>query len=99
MRRVCGNMYRFAGSHSALLPAKGRFHLAFEQNKGLFKVVTMQRRSAAGWDVHVDQAETARSCLPWDSNRIGIANQADVRQILISIRPSQRKSAVKIIGR
>jgi hypothetical protein len=99
MRRICGNVYRLAGSRRALLPAEDRFHLAFEEDKCLFEVMTVEGRSAAGRDVHIDQAKRAGGSLPRNGDRLGVTYQTDVRQVFICIRTRERKRTVEIIGR
>lgn len=99
MRRICANEYRPTGSRRALLPADDRFHLAFEEDKCLFEVMTVEGRSAARRNVHIYQAKPAGGSLPGNGDRLGVAYQTDVRQVFIFIRARERKLTVEIIGR
>jgi hypothetical protein len=49
----------FASLQGRLLATEGRFHLTFEQDKGLLEVVPMRRWPAAWRDVHINYAETS----------------------------------------
>ena len=59
MGRVGGDVDGLAGPYGGLRSAKGGFHLAVEEDEGLFEVVAMRRWAAAWRDVHVDEAEAA----------------------------------------
>jgi hypothetical protein len=73
----------FAGTDSRRVSAEGGFHLAFEQDEGLFEVVAMGRGSASGWDVHVDEAEAAVGLVAGEGDGAGIADEADVGKVAV----------------
>lgn len=56
-------------------------------------------RSAAGRNVHIDQAKPAGGGFSGNDDRVGVAYQTDVPQILICIRARERKRTVEIVGR
>ena len=98
MRGVGGNIHRVACPPDCLLATEGCFDLAFEQNECLLEVVTVRRRSAPRRNVHIDDAETATGVVAADGDRVGVADQADVRQRLIGVRLSGRERAPQIVG-
>ena len=59
----------------------------------------MWRRTAAGRNVHIDQAEVSARIVAGQGNRVGIAYQADMREILVFIRLCQREIAGAVIWR
>jgi hypothetical protein len=75
------NVQGFAGADGRILATEGGFHLAFEDDKGLLEVMPVPWRTAAGRDVHVDDAEASGSLLAGHGNGVGIADQPDVRQV------------------
>src|SRR5665213_3901030 len=98
MRCVCRDVDGLADAHKGLLAAERGFHLAFQQDEGFFEIVAVRWRTAAWWDVHVDDAKAPRSLLTGDSDSVGVANKADVGQCLIGVRACARKSALQIVG-
>jgi hypothetical protein len=96
MRSVRRNVQRVAGAHARLLAAEGRFHLTFEQDKGLLEVMPMRRRSATWRDVHVDDAEASVGLLARHGDGVGIADETDVREV-IGLR--QRETAFAVVRR
>jgi hypothetical protein len=56
----------------------------------------MGRRSAAGRNVHIDDAVAAIGLLAGDGKGVGIAHQSDVGQ---AIRLREREMALGIVGR
>ena len=96
MRSVGRNVQRVAGSHARLLAAEGRFHLTFEQDKGLLEVMPMWRRSATWRDVHVDDAEASVGLLARHGDGVGIADETDVREV-VGLR--QRETAFEVVRR
>jgi hypothetical protein len=47
----------------------------------------MGRRTAAGWDVHIDQAVPTVCVIAGEQDGVGITDEADVRQALIRVGP------------
>jgi len=78
VRGVGGDVEGLAGVGGGGDAAEGGFDLAFEEDEGLFEVVTVWRWAAAGWDVHVDEAEAAVGVCAREEDGVGVANQADV---------------------
>jgi len=85
-----------AGAHGGLAAAEGCFHLAFEQNEGLLEVMAVRRWSAAGRDVHIDQAEACIGVFTRNGDGVSVADQADVREI---VRLGQSEVAFGIVWR
>ena len=65
-----------------LLATEGGFHLAFEQDKSFLEVVPVWWRTAAGRDMHVDDAEAPGSLLAGHGDGVGISDQSDVREVV-----------------
>ena len=82
MGSVGRNVQRVANPHDRLLATKGRFHLAFEQDKGLLEVMPMRGRPAPWRDVHINNAEASIGLLARHCDRVGIADQTDVRKVV-----------------
>jgi hypothetical protein len=95
MGSVGRNVQRLASAHDRLLATKGRFHLAFEQDKGLLEVMPMRRRPASRRDVHIDNAEASIGLLARHGDGVGIADQTDVRKV-VGLR--QRETAAGLSG-
>ena len=98
VRRVGGDVGGLARPHDGLFTAKGDFDLALQDGEHLFEIMTMGRRSAAGWDHHVDEAVAPGGIFAGEEDGVGVACQGNVRQGLIFIRPRKREAAAKVIG-
>jgi len=59
MRSVGGNIQCLACAHDQLPATEGRFHLTFEQDKGLLVVMRMGRGPATWRDVHINDAKAS----------------------------------------
>ena len=94
MRSVGRDVNRFAGMEGRLRAAESGFHLAFEEDKGFLEVVAMRGRTAAGRDMHVDDAEASGRLLACNSDGVGISDQPDVRKV---VGLSKGKAAFGII--
>jgi hypothetical protein len=81
MGSVGRNVQRVASAHDRLLAAEGRFHLPFEQDKGLLEVMPMRWRPATGRDVHINDAKATGSIVARQGYGVGIADQTDVREV------------------
>ena len=65
-----------------LLATEGRFHLAFEQDKGLLEVMPMRGRPALWRDVHINYTEASIRLLARHGDRVGISDQTEVREVV-----------------
>jgi hypothetical protein len=74
MGSVGGDVQGFAGAEGRLLATEGGFHLALKQDEGLLEVMPVRWRTAAGRDVHVDDAEASGSLLAGHGDGICIAD-------------------------
>src|SRR5437016_1981694 len=81
MGSVGGNIQCVARPYNDLLPPEGCFHLTFENDKCLLKVVTMRRRATIWRDVHFNYAEASSGIFALHRDGVGIADQSDVGQI------------------
>ena len=81
MRSVGRDVQGFAGADGRLLATEGDFHLAFEEDEGLLEVMPVRGRTAAGRDVHVDDAELSGSLLACHGDGVRIADQPDMREV------------------
>src|SRR5450755_3483918 len=93
MRSVGRNVHRLAGMHGRLLATEGCLHLAFEQDKGLLKVMPVWRRAASRRDMHINYAEASIGLLTCDGDCVGIADEANVRE-LVGLRKREIASRV-----
>ena len=82
MGSVGRNVQCVASAHGRLLAPEGCFHLAFEEDKGLFEVMPMRWRPATWRDVHINDAEASIGLLPRHGDGVGIADQTDVREVV-----------------
>jgi hypothetical protein len=78
VRGVGGDVEGFAGFNGGFLATEGGFDLAFEYGEGLFEVVTMGWGTAAGRDVHVDEAEAGGCVAAGEQDGVCVADEADV---------------------
>ncbi len=72
----------FAGVNGRLLATEGGFHLAFEQDKSFLEVVPVWWWTAAGRDMHVDDAEASGSLISCHGDGVGISDQPDVGEVI-----------------
>jgi len=98
-RSIGGDVDSVPASHQGLPAAESCHDLAFEHDEGLFEVVPMGRRPAAWRYVHVDHAEAPVRLIAGDGDRVGVADQADMRKALIAARAGDGQPATKIVGR
>ena len=82
MRSVGRDVQRFSGAEGRLRATESCFHLAFEEDKGLLEVMAVRWRTAAGRDMHVDDAEASGSLLACNGDGLGISDQPDVREVV-----------------
>ena len=54
--------------------------------------MSVGRRSTTGWDVHVDQAVATVSVVAREQDRVGVSDEPDVWQALVSVRPRDREA-------
>ena len=99
MRSVGGDVDGGSGVGGGFLAAKGQFDFAFEENEGLFVVVAMRAGSAAERDEHVDDAEAAVGLGSGDSDRVGVADQADMREFYGSVQLGESQCPAGIVDR
>ena len=83
MRGVGGYVDGLAGVGGGAFTAEGGLDLALEEDEGFFKIVPVRGWAAAGWDVHVDEAELAGGVFAAQEDGVGIAHQAEVREVWI----------------
>src|SRR5207245_11104218 len=87
------------GAHVRVLAACGSFEFAVEDRKRLFEIVAVWPWASARRDQHIDQAIAAIGIAARQQDRIGISDQADVRQLLVLVRPRDRQLSLEIVGR
>ena len=64
---------------------EGSFDLTFQDGEGLFKVVAVRGRTAAGRNMHVYEAITTVSVVAREQDGVGISHKSDVGQALVSV--------------
>jgi hypothetical protein len=72
-------MNGLAGTCNRLYSSKCSLDLAFENDEGLLKVVSVRRWTAARWDMHIDKAEASSCVFPCQKDRVSVSHQSDVR--------------------
>ena len=82
MRSVGRDVQGLTVAEGRLRAAESGFHLAFEEDKGFLEVMAVRWRTAAGRDVHVDDAEASGSLLACNGDGVGISDQPDVREVV-----------------
>lgn len=60
--------------------AKRSLHFAFEQNERLLKVMPVGWRPASWRYMHIDHAIASVRRLAWYGDRVGVADQADMKE-------------------
>jgi len=85
--RVRRDVDRFTDADDLLLTTKSCMNLAFDHDEGLFEIGAVGRRSAADRNEHVDETEMAFRIVASEQDRIGIANQSDMRKVGVSFGP------------
>ena len=99
MRCVGRDIGGLAGSHDRFCAAEGDLDLPLENGEHLLEIMAMGRRTAAGWNKHVDQAVAASGVFARQKDRVGISNYPEMGQGLIFIRSRKREIALKVVGR
>jgi hypothetical protein len=79
--------------------AKSELQFAHKNGECLFEIMAMRRWASPGWDVHIDQAETARSVSPGKKDGVGISKDPDVKKLSVSVWMSNCKGAVQVVCR
>jgi hypothetical protein len=79
------NVDGFAAPRGVFLAAKYKIDFVFQQRERLLEIVTVRGRPAAGRYHHIDQAIPVGGIFAGDEDRIGIANYADMADLLIVI--------------
>jgi hypothetical protein len=88
-----------AGAHDGLFAAEGGFDLAFKDGERLLKIMSVGWRTAAGRDVHVDQAIATVGVVAREQNRIGISDEPDMGQVLVGVRSRDHEVPLGVVGR
>lgn len=99
MRCVGWNTQSLAGAYYGLLAAEDGFDLASHERKGLLKFMSVERRPAAGRDVHVDETVVSIGIVPGKQDRVSVPDEPYVRQALIGVRSRDFESPLGIVGR
>ena len=97
MRSIRRNIYCFPSLNAQFLTTKGRFNLTFQDNERFLKIMPVQRRTTARWNLHVDDAESPIGVRPCDSDRVGAPDEADMRKAATLIRLGMEERAAQII--
>src|ERR1700688_471837 len=79
---IGGDIQGVAGAHDRVLATERCLHFPFEQDKGLFEVMPMRWRPAAWRDVHINYAESSICVVARHGDRVGIADETDVREVV-----------------
>jgi hypothetical protein len=98
VRCVGWDMYGFARSHYRRWAAEGGLDFAFEDAERLLEIMPVSRRAASGRNMHVDEAESARSLFSRKENRICISHQTDVSNVG-RVRARGGEFSAEVIGR
>jgi len=99
MRRIRRNVDCIAGAHDRFRSTEGSFQLTFEQDKGLFEIVAMGRRPAAGRNMHIDETKAFGCIIAGHKQGVGISHDADVREAPIFVRLGKRQNPGEIVER
>ena len=99
MRRVRWDVDGVAGSRHIFRSTERHFDFALKDGEGLFEVMTMRRRAAAGRDMHIDKTEAPRGVLAGEEDGIGIANYAEVGQVLVGVGLCAGESTAEVVRR
>jgi len=98
VRGVAGDVNGVAGEDGGLLPADGGVHLAGEEDEGLFEAVAVRGWAAVWRDVHVDKGEAAGGVGAGEKDGVGVADDAEVRQVLIAVGLGEDEGAGEVVG-
>ena len=99
VRGVGRHVDGLAGAGDERLAAKGHLDLAVKDGEHLLEVVPVRRRPAARGHVHVDERVLTGGVLAGDEDRVGVADEPDVRQALVAVRPCDGELTGQIVGR
>ena len=91
MGGVGRNVDGFACFHDRLLTTERRLHFTFQKNEGLLEVMSVWRRTASRWNVHIDHAESSRCFRSGDGDGVGVSDESNVRKSFIFIDLSKRQ--------
>jgi hypothetical protein len=58
----------------------------------------MGRRTAARWDMHVDECVFAGGVVASDKDRIGVPDEAEVRKAFVFIWSSDSEVSLQVVG-
>jgi hypothetical protein len=97
VRCVGRHVYGLACLCNEPLSSETELYLALEHGEHLFKVVTVRRWAAAGWNMHVDECVFAVGIVPTDKNRIGVPDEAEMRKAFVFVWPSDGEMALRIV--
>jgi hypothetical protein len=61
--------------------------------------MTVGRGATSRRNMHIDEGVLASGVLAGDQNRIGVANEAQVREALIFVRTGNGEVTMRIVGR
>jgi hypothetical protein len=59
----------------------------------------MGRGAAAGWDMHVDECESAGGVVARHKDRIGVPDESEVREAFVSVWSSDGEVSLWVVGR
>lgn len=99
MWSVRWNVDCFSRADSLLDATKSELQFAHKNGECLFEVMAMRRWASSRWDVHIDEAETARSVSPGKKDSVGISKDPDVRKLSVSFWLSNCKAAFQVVCR
>jgi len=78
VRSIRGNVDGLTSPGDELLTPERDLNLSFEDAEHLFKVVAVRRRSASGWDVHINERVFAGTVITRHEDRIGVPDEAEM---------------------
>jgi hypothetical protein len=81
------------------LASESQLHLTLEHGEHLLEVVTVRRRTTAGWDVHVNECVSAGGVVARNQNRIGVPDEAKVRKAFVFVWSSDGEVSLRVVGR
>ena len=99
MRCVGGHVHGFPGLGDQLLASEAELHLTFEHREHLLEVVTVGRRSAAWWNMHIDECVLSSGVLTSHKDGVGVPDEAEVRKALVFVWSGNGEVSLRVVRR
>jgi hypothetical protein len=88
-----------SGLRHQVLASESQLHLTLEHGEHLLEVMTVRRRTTAGWNVHVNKCVLAGGVVARNQDRIGVPDEAKVRKAFVFVWSSDGEVSLRIVGR